>query len=298
MKTHIVITRVKSGEENKYEKFLSLARRGWVDGWTANKSFSPDDFILFYFGAPIQSIVAVGVVSSESWGEEGIFDWTEKDREIFCNYDPVWVLDNAIRLDELANKAGVSGWYKSKPYRSHREVPPESASALLNEIVAMNPTLEAELELTGISILKSDKLIDQDMGDEESKRVGQSGAGFGTYGKNAKVESAAISFVRRLYEDKGWSVKSVERENRGFDLICKKQGKEKNVEVKGISGNKPSFIITANEVRQAKNNPNFVLCVVIRAISETPKLLQYSAKQFLREFTLKPIQYKATPNKS
>jgi len=121
----------------------------------------------------------------------------------------------------------------------------------------------------------------------------QVGGGFGDPVENKIVESAAVRAVVKAYEDDGWSVRSVERAKCGFDLECSRNGINENVEVKGVRGNVPCFIITAGEVEQARKNPSFVLMVVTSALSTSPKLTKYSGAEFRRRFDLSAIQYRA-----
>jgi hypothetical protein len=80
----------------------------------------------------------------------------------------------------------------------------------------------------------------------------QSEVFFGNPENNRRVEVAAINFVTKTYEGEGWVVTSVERDKVGFDLICKRGNERLDVEVKGLSGNRPQFIITVNELEQSK----------------------------------------------
>jgi hypothetical protein len=62
--------------------------------------------------------------------------------------------------------------------------------------------------------------------------------------------------VKREYKQNGWNVESVEQDKCGYDLHCTKSSLEEHVEVKGIRGLDPSFIITAGEVRRAGSDVN------------------------------------------
>jgi len=130
--------------------------------------------------------------------------------------------------------------------------------------------------------------------DVRSRRSRQSGGGFGDPAENKIVESKAIRAVVKTYEADGWSVRSVERERCGFDLVCSKKGAVENVEVKGVSAAQECFIITTNEAEQARTNIRFVLMVVTLALSASPKLSKYSGLEFRRRFELSPIQYRAS----
>lgn len=120
----------------------------------------------------------------------------------------------------------------------------------------------------------------------------EAGGGFGNSDTNQVVEKTAISFVKNKYKKNGWSVISVESENRGYDLICFKGKKQEHVEVKGIQGNTLSFIFTANEFRQSLSDENFVVCAVTSALTK-PQLHKFTAKEFSNQFKVKPISYRA-----
>jgi hypothetical protein len=125
------------------------------------------------------------------------------------------------------------------------------------------------------------------------RRDGQVGGGFGNQVENKFVESAAIRAVIRSYKADGWSVRSVERERCGYDLECSRLGDVDNVEVKGVRGPEPCFIITTAEVEQARSNPSFVLFVVTEALTSSRKLKRFSGREFCRRFDLSAIQYRA-----
>ncbi len=121
-----------------------------------------------------------------------------------------------------------------------------------------------------------------------------SGAGFGNPETNRRVERAAVSYVTDWYEAKRWHVVSVEANKWGYDLLCKKGSIEEHVEVKGIQGSQPSFIITAGEVRQAQTNPLFVICAVTSALSNNRQMVRYVGEDFIRKFEITPLAYRAT----
>ncbi len=123
--------------------------------------------------------------------------------------------------------------------------------------------------------------------------LAQAGAGFGDPAENRLVEAAAVRAVVKDYEGNGWSVRSVERDKCGFDLECSKDGVVEQVEVKGARGTELCFIITAGEVKQARENATFFLAVVTLALSASPKLTKFSGAEFGRRFDLSAIQYRA-----
>jgi hypothetical protein len=120
------------------------------------------------------------------------------------------------------------------------------------------------------------------------------GAGFGIdTERNKKVEEAAVKMVADWYRRHGWSVKSVEQDHCGYDLICTKGNKHRHVEVKGASGSSPSFIITQPELKQAKDNPLFRLCVVTNSLSQSRKLNELTGRRLLSAYQFDPLAFMA-----
>jgi hypothetical protein len=121
------------------------------------------------------------------------------------------------------------------------------------------------------------------------------GGGFGEAEQNRLVERRAIKLVWQLYDSKGWRVESREHLKCGYDLRCVKGRREEHVEVKGVCGSTPAFIITACETKQAASNDRFVLYVVTSALDPQPKLTRCSGEDLRKSFLLEPIQYRALP---
>jgi hypothetical protein len=128
---------------------------------------------------------------------------------------------------------------------------------------------------------------------DEGGRSSVGGGGFGDYEQNCIVEQAAVSCVIDKYKRDGWAVKSVERERCGYDLQCTRGNAEAHVEVKGVSGDALSFPITPNEVRAARADKAFRLCVVTMATSTLRRPHEFTGAEFLSKFTLVPVQYMA-----
>jgi hypothetical protein len=126
-----------------------------------------------------------------------------------------------------------------------------------------------------------------------SPRLSSTGAGFGNPETNRKVERAAVAAVTDWYEAEGWSVKSVEADKCGYDLLCKQGTDEKHVEVKGVQGDLVAFIITAGEVRRAESDSDFVLCVVTSALNDNSDLNFYDVASFVSDFELSTLAYRA-----
>ena len=122
------------------------------------------------------------------------------------------------------------------------------------------------------------------------------GAGFGDAKTNKLVENAAIKEAMRFYRDDKWDVEDVSDENRGYDLRCTNTARaEQHVEVKGVKGSYPKFIITRREKNYAATSRHSWICIVTDAMSESPKLKRMRGKQLLREYILDPNDYFAAP---
>jgi tetratricopeptide (TPR) repeat protein len=185
---------------------------------------------------------------------------------------------NALNLCEsLLNRQNT------KVISTVEEIKPDNISQESESSNTLEPSNEVEI-IENISIVS---IPEKKENEEEADFLG---AGFGSSPKNKEVEKAAIDFVMKQYD--GWNIQSVEKDKKGYDLICTKSSIVKNVEVKGVSGKEPAFIITANEVEQANKNPNFVLWVVTSALN-SPKGHCWTGCEMLSQFELKPIQYMA-----
>jgi len=133
------------------------------------------------------------------------------------------------------------------------------------------------------------KVVSDDASTEEAI---SSGGGFGKSENNKEIENRAIDFITQKYIQNGWTTRSVEKEKIGYDLVCTKNGVEEHVEVKGVSGQGLSFVITAGEVKQAKENSKFVLWLVTSAL-QRPTAQRWTGREMLEEFSLSPISYMA-----
>jgi hypothetical protein len=89
---------------------------------------------------------------------------------------------------------------------------------------------------------------------------------------NLQVERIAIEKTWKTFEKAGYEVKSVEPDNRGWDLEASKDGVIFRLEVKGHAGNVIQFELTPNEYTQMKKyHKSFRVCVVRNALSR-PRL--------------------------
>lgn len=135
---------------------------------------------------------------------------------------------------------------------------------------------------------------------EENAERTLKGAGFGTLEQNKQVERAAVQYMIRHYRAQRWTVSDVSRENRGYDLVCKRTRQELHVEVKGARGEGQQFLITARELSTWSNDERFTLAFVREALSATPMLSLFRGPAARAEFEFRPLSYMVTqrPNPS
>ncbi|MDA1050314.1 MAG: DUF3883 domain-containing protein [Planctomycetota bacterium] len=102
-----------------------------------------------------------------------------------------------------------------------------------------------------------------------------------------------MNYPRRLLKDRGFTLKSVERDRIGYALLARRKNSELHVELKGVAGDTPDFIITGNEVRQASTDKEFRLIVVINALKRERRAIEISGKEFLACYQLEAVAYRA-----
>lgn len=101
------------------------------------------------------------------------------------------------------------------------------------------------------------------------------GAGFGDPETNRKVELAAINAVIAHFA--GWIHDDVSLKKCGWDITFRRGSVEVHAEVKGVSGRRPSILLTRNEYQAAEGDSLWRLFVVTRA------LVAPSVQEFDRE---------------
>lgn len=87
------------------------------------------------------------------------------------------------------------------------------------------------------------------------------------------VEETAVKIVKETYEERGFNVFSVEKENLGWDLEAQKDKVHLRIEVKGLADEEISVHITPNEYSKMIDcdNANYRLCIVTNAL-HSPEL--------------------------
>lgn len=99
--------------------------------------------------------------------------------------------------------------------------------------------------------------------------------------RKAKVERAAVRVCCSHYENLGYEVISVEKDNVGWDLVAKAGRSSLRIEVKGLSGAIFSVELTPNEYKAfMQQASDYRLAVVVNAL-EKPSLsiCRYSKEQ-------------------
>ncbi|OZE87209.1 hypothetical protein CH298_17790 [Rhodococcoides fascians] len=107
--------------------------------------------------------------------------------------------------------------------------------------------------------------------------VSERGAGFGDPVTNKLIENAAVDAVTDYYCDQfHCDVTDVGSQKLGWDLSCvAPDGTLYRVEVKGVAGGRPSILLTRNELRSAREDPNWELAVVTKALSNPTVSIYY-----------------------
>ena len=110
--------------------------------------------------------------------------------------------------------------------------------------------------------------------------VNARGAGYGDPATNARVEKAAMDLVVATFRERGWQAEDVSAQKLGWDLTVRQEAEELHLEVKGVSGTKPTILLTRNEHAAAGADPLWRLAVVTQALT-APALAVYGAAQAL-----------------
>ncbi|MBR4129226.1 MAG: DUF3883 domain-containing protein [Bacteroidaceae bacterium] len=98
------------------------------------------------------------------------------------------------------------------------------------------------------------------------------------------VEEAAVVFVTREFQRKGYIVTSREKENVGWDLDAENGKILLKLEVKGVSTDVVSVHITSNEYdNMMKDKKHYRLCVVVNAV-RNPQMVVFVWDESLRQW--------------
>ena len=94
----------------------------------------------------------------------------------------------------------------------------------------------------------------------------------------SRIEQAAIDATWEHYEGQGYKLKSVEKDNRGWDLEAVKNGEILRLEVKGHTGNVVQFELTPNEYAKLKEFATSYRVCIARQVLDSINLEVFSPK--------------------
>lgn len=101
--------------------------------------------------------------------------------------------------------------------------------------------------------------------------VSAAGAGYGTPEQNRLVEEAAMRAALTAFA--GWDHEDVSAAKCGWDISFRRGSEEVHAEVKGVSGSKPTVLLTANEWRRASEDAYWQLVIVTHALLNEPQVI-------------------------
>lgn len=103
--------------------------------------------------------------------------------------------------------------------------------------------------------------------------------------KRNKTEFEAILFVTEYFEKSNYQIKSVQKDNLGFDLIANKNKESLTLEVKGLAGKSSNIIISSNEIEYLdKNFENHRICVVRNCDKKSKELIIFKFEQSSKQW--------------
>ena len=143
-------------------------------------------------------------------------------------------------------------------------------------------------------LIGANRELTRDEHDSEIEQRAQvSSAGFGDAEKNRKVERAAVNFAKCWLAKEGWKIKrDCQLDRCGYDLLVTRGNKMHQVEVKGVSGPIPGFVLTPGELKFARKNESFRLIIVTNALDRKLRdLAIFTPKEMLARFNLEPVSF-------
>lgn len=258
-------TYVSHGSMHNIDELKVMLANGDPDWWTLNPNARPGDRVIFYIHSPISAFVAIGEVASKPKYDDGRMGWEGKHGGkviVQSMIDPYLTRLEALKL------LPDWGWLKS-PQAAAR-VPDAIEPKLLRRV---GDTTRVAKELAPPS----------------------KGGGFGQSPEDIReVEVKAVEVVWNHFASDGWQIVDRQDDNCGYDLECSRGKKKMHVEVKGTSGGNFSFIITDNELRSAKIDRKFHLCLVTGVRSKEPSIYMWNGRQLLDVFDVRALSYMAT----
>jgi hypothetical protein len=250
--------------------FTKIPRRGESRRWYTNKlpkDWRAGDTLFLWAGSPILRVIGVARLTDPDAGYD---NGADHFRVKYLTNRIEGPSISALRRDPRFRTAA---FLKSGPAGTAFQLSQEQGSRLLQLLA---PLLQSPSGLSG------------------KPKLTTSGGGFGSADENEKVERAAIAAATRHYENARWTVKSIESEKRGFDLLCRKGRLLRHVEVKGVRGSGCGFIITHGEYQKAASDEKHELCLIEMALSN-PTVKIFRVGEMFEAFDFVPLSYRAVP---
>lgn len=120
---------------SRYIGFIGACKVGETV-WSSKQDSEDGDLYLFWFGAPIQALVGIGLHTGNykmdpTWGREGVFQ-------------PLVRLKNPVTLKDIHGDDTLASWWSGNPYRGMPKTMlknPTAARRMLTLILDRNPSM-------------------------------------------------------------------------------------------------------------------------------------------------------------
>ena len=266
--------------ENLLAKKPPVYDGGWsVHANRISRSMTADDPVVFWISGPtgaqpIPGIWGVGTVLGPIERGEPDKDWTNPKKAGKAEwFVPVYIefFAQPISRDEL---------------KQHPELRDLAVIRFPN---GPNPSRITASQWDALQELLPEEsppppADDQDEGEVVTEEELEEGLAQARAEDRAAVEHAAIAAVIEAYEEDGWEIDDVQRENRGWDLTARRGEETELVEVKGRAAASQLVLLSRNEIRAAAENPNWWLVIVTEALTE-PKPHWWDAETVVESST-------------
>ncbi|WP_406299342.1 DUF3883 domain-containing protein [Embleya sp. NBC_00888] len=171
---------------------------------------------------------------------------------------------------EIGAKPGSKGSNERRRLRLTVNVPAVESAEHLEQVLNHPETVEPAsgtetgIDGTGVGVGDAPPPSPFRTGGPESQDDGGRSRGQGRSADSAAnraVETRAMQLAEDRYRAEGWTV-DVVANTSSWDLTCRKDGAEKHVEVKGMTGTPQGIHLTANEVKHAHSCTHSALYIV------------------------------------
>jgi hypothetical protein len=251
----------------------------------------PRDIVIHYDSRQ-EAIIAVSVAASFAepapifWVSRGGYArragarprWLQGLRVALDHYQrldtPVTLTDIRAHRDALlelrdqmqARAGGHPIYFPWIPYRETLRTFQSYLVKMPDEAILLFPQLEKAVTEARTRMLVPVSPVQQveKAVDDAAGKVARRGRGQGfQVDQEAKVavEAYAMNMATEFYNGEAWSVEDVHG-RESYDLVCRRGGEVRRVEVKGTATDGAEVILTPNEVSHARENPNIALFVL------------------------------------